>query len=682
MLKVRYTETWACIIEIALAGWLLYNHLGTAFIAAVLVALISAGVIFFLSKNTGKAQKEWMSEVQRRVNITAAMIAKMKDIKIAGLINPISEAIQGARVHELQRSGIVRLLMILSTVISFSTYTISPILCLALSSRHLDGTSVYTSLAFLTVMAYSLYTALKSGPQIANAITCLLRIQAFLNCDEHEDYRTDTSNTISEKDSVGDSDEEDKSNAAIEVKAGRFGWREEQPVLTDININIPKGGLTIVTGPVACGKSTLCQALLGESPHHGGEITMNIPIRRIGYCEQTPFLANCSIRDNILGFTPFSATRYSEIIKATMLDIDFEVLPLGDHTQIGSNGIVLSGGQRQRVALARAFYLHTELLILDDVFSGLDANTEEQVFQRMFGPSGLVRKRNATALLCTHSVRHLPAAKHIICLTSRGTILEQGRPQDLREHFGEIAEMVVESVDQDTAQHESVPSVEDQVQREVLAENSPLVQISPPASPLSSPSTDGDWTIYKYYIKSMGNDLALAQLIAAVVYGFTYNFPTVWLQYWTASDQTLARRGFYLGIYSLLNVSCLFTLLFLGYLVWVLAVRKAGSNLHHDALRTLINAPLGYLTKTDQGVITNLFSQDLNLLDTELANALLNTLMNVSIVIGQAAILAATTPYLAIGYPILLAVMWVIQRFYLRTSRQLRLLDLEAKSPL
>lgn len=120
----------------------------------------------------------------------------------------------------------------------------------------------------------------------------------------------------------------------------------------------------------------------------------------------------------------------------------------------------------------------------------------------------------------------------------------------------------------------------------------------------------------------------------------------------------------------------------LGYSLFILSVTRAGASLHHNALRTLMRAPLRFFAKTDTGIVTNLFSQDLNLIDTELPDALLNTLYAVFTAFGQAIVLLTSSPYMAISYPFLIGLMWVVQRFYLRTSRQLRLLDLESKSPL
>ncbi|KAK4553453.1 hypothetical protein LTR86_009510 [Recurvomyces mirabilis] len=692
----RMHEVWASVIEVALTSWFLYDQVGAAFVAAILVALTAFTIIYVLTQFTARAQKAWMEEVQRRVGLTATLIAKMKNIRIAGLTSPVFEAIQKARVNELKRSSRVRTLAITATTISFTTYTISPVLTFALSGRHLDSNRVYTSLAFLMVMATSSYMALRSAPQLANAFICMARIQAYLECDEREDYRV----MISDRTAQTQHSEDEKEMArrslpAFVVKDGAFGWQEGQPVLHDINLSLPKDGLTIVAGPVACGKSTLCQALLGEIPYHSGEVAMHLASARIGYCEQSPFLSNCTVRENIISHSPFSQERYAEVVNATLLDVDFETLPLGDGTIVGSNGIILSGGQKQRIALARALYLHTDTLVLDDVFSGLDANTEEQVFRRVFGPHGIVRRQRKTAILCTHSTRHLPFADHIIVLGDSGRIVEQGEFRVLQKdsHYltgieSRVNSSETSSEDIDFKNDESYASSEQAIEpaSQLIKVEQKIINKSEAkaAVPLAH-NKESTWSVYKYYIKSIGLTLVLCQLLAAVLHGLLYNFPTVWLQYWTGDAYSAHPKhttGYYLGIYGLLEVGCLLSLLLLGYLIWVITIRKAGANLHQDALTTLTHAPLSYLTKTDQGLLTNLFSQDMNLLDTELANALLNTLMNASLAIGQAAVIVAATPYIAVGYPLLVLVLWLIQKVYLRTSRRLRMLSLESKSPL
>jgi ABC-type multidrug transport system fused ATPase/permease subunit len=80
-----------------------------------------------------------------------------------------------------------------------------------------------------------------------------------------------------------------------------------------------------------------------------------------------------------------------------------------------------------------------------------------------------------------------------------------------------------------------------------------------------------------------------------------------------------------------LQICALIALILLGVTLFIVAVKRAGANLHQTALRTLIRAPLSFFTNTDTGVVTNLFSQDLNLIDTELPDAVLNTQFCVSI---------------------------------------------------
>jgi ABC-type multidrug transport system fused ATPase/permease subunit len=114
----------------------------------------------------------------------------------------------------------------------------------------------------------------------------------------------------------------------------------------------------------------------------------------------------------------------------------------------------------------------------------------------------------------------------------------------------------------------------------------------------------------------------------------------------------------------------------------VAIIRLSGAALHQRALRTVIDAPLRFFTTTDAGIVTNLFSQDMTLIDGELPFAMVNLSLEVFQVIGMGAIIAASSPWIAVTYPMLVLILWVIQKFYLRTSRQLRLLDLEAKSSL
>jgi ABC-type multidrug transport system fused ATPase/permease subunit len=458
-------------------------------------------------------------------------------------------------------------------------------------------------------------------------------------------------------------------------------------VLRNINLIVSRSHLTMVVGPVASGKSSLCKVLLGEIPESKGQITMDSRFSsdRVGYCDQTPYLSNTSIRENVVGFSEFHDQRYKDVMEATMLESDLSSLPHGDHTVIGSNGITLSGGQKQRVSMARALYLDSDFLVFDDILSGLDADTEEQVFLRVFGPQGLLRRRRATVVLCTHTIRHLPSADNIVALGVDGSIVEQGTLGDLT---GNTGSKYVQSLGI-SGDANGIPFTFKPLKSEEFAG----VRVEGPAiaEPAAFSYVDdkdrmmGDSTVYRHYLASLGKRSLVAFVVFGLGWGFFYNWGNIWLQYWSkdiSSSPPSKSNAFYIGLYAVFQLSYLGSMFFVFLLCLTTMIQMSGSKLHRAALITLVNAPLRFFATTDTGIVTNLFSQDMNLIDHELPIAVTNLALDVCNALGMAAVIASSSPFLAITYPFLFAILYGIQKFYLRTSRQLRLLDLEAKSPL
>ncbi|TEY70433.1 hypothetical protein BOTCAL_0103g00160 [Botryotinia calthae] len=669
-------EVWASIIQAAIAGWMLYTRLGVVFVAPMGLVIVCFLGLAILMNFAGDSQRTWMSGVQKRVGLTTTVIASMKNLKISGLSSTVSDVVQKLRIEELAAGSRFRKIFIIAALFGFIPLLIGPPLTFAFTSKTLDASKVFTSLSFLTLLTVPLSQIFQSTPELISGLACLGRIQAFLECENRHDFRKVLADRKldAEKTRI-------ETAPPIVIQNGKFGWEEDSFVLRDVNVRVPKSSLTIVVGPIGSGKSTLCKALLGEIPFNEGNVSLSTRFPHVGFCEQAAFLYNGTVRDNIIGFSPFDRERYAEVINAVSLSFDLATLPLGDQTSIGSDGIILSGGQKQRVSLARALYLQSDLLVLDDVFSGLDADTEEKVFQQVFGANGLLRKRRCTVVLCTHSVRHLPAADYIITL-GEGTIVEQGSFNELMRKQGYVQRLgLKDSSDSEVPSENITPKESPRRSESYVIEEPTTAEVLSLAPEADKSRQMGDGTVYKHYFMSMGWFSAVCSLFFAALWGFFTNFPTIWLDYWT--DDTFSKsHAYYAGIYALLQISGLISLLLLGITLFIVSVKKAGAKLHHDALQTLIRAPLRFFTKTDTGVVTNLFSQDLNLIDTELPDATLNTLFCVFQAIGQMAVMLTSSVYLAISYPLLGALLYVVQRFYLRTSRQLRLLDLEAKSPL
>ena len=630
-----------------------------------------------------------MNKIQKRVGLTANIISNMKQLKISGLAVPVEELIQNMRLDELQAASRFRTVNVIVIVFGYVPLALAPVITFAVTSRTLNATTIFTSISYLLLLTDPLSYLFQNSPNLLAAFACFERIQIFLEKDPRVDFRTLRLHIPDpELDKYGSSSEEKESDPEplVTIANGNFGWETNKTILKNINLEIPSSRLTMVVGPVASGKSTLCKVLLGEIPEYQAQISMNhsVASRRVGYCDQTPYLSNASIRANIIGFSPFNQQRYKEVIEATMLEPDLAVLPKGDATVTGSSGIALSGGQKQRVSIARALYLDTDFFVFDDILSGIDAITEEKVFTRIFGLHGLLRRRNATVVLCTNTASRLPFANHIIALGIDGSIVEQGSFQKLLTNQKYVHDLGFEATDDVILEQRHYP---------IEAEESTGTEVRKIAmgQPITQSLTDkkkrmnGDSAVYMYYMKSLGKRSIATFLIFGVGWGFSYNFSNIWLTYWSkdiGSAHPRRTNSFYIGIYALFQLLYLSSLLFSFMVCYRTMVRVSGSKLHKAALNTVINAPLRFFATTDTGLVTNLFSQDMTLIDNEMPVALTNLVLDSFNALGMAAVIATSSPFLAITYPFLFAILYWIQKFYLRTSRQVRLLDLEAKGPL
>ena len=167
--------------------------------------------------------------------------------------------------------------------------------------------------------------------------------------------------------------------------------------LDDIDLKFKTGKLNIITGATGSGKSSMLYALLGEIPPVAGRVIMPPAARRevlpqdekpdlaehgVAFCAQDAWLANDTLRNNILFGRQLNEGRYQAVLHACALKPDLQILPQGDLTLVGDGGVCLSGGQKQRVSLARAVYSDARHLLLDDCLSAVDSYTASWIFQR------------------------------------------------------------------------------------------------------------------------------------------------------------------------------------------------------------------------------------------------------------------------------------------------------------
>ncbi|RBR10554.1 uncharacterized protein FIESC28_09418 [Fusarium coffeatum] len=690
-------EFWANIIQLGIATWLLSTHIGYAASGPIIVSLVALIATVLVSPLARKYQIRWLEKTQKRVGITSAMIGHIKSIKCSGLAQNLSDTILNLRAEEIRASRPFRIVSSVTSAIAQVPLMMSPVAAFALfqgvasnSSETLDATRLFSALSLIILLAQPLFFMFEVILDMSAALGAFERIQKFLAQETRRDprkIRSGSSSAVSpgvetdcielrmlRETTLPSIEDADTSSFAVEVSHANIAWSEGRTLLQDLSFKVNYNQLVILLGPVASGKSTLLKAILGEVPFTAGTVSLNS--ERVAWCEQSPWLLNRTIRNNIIGHAHFDATLYQNVVKACDLEKDFSQLPQGDGTVIGSKGLALSGGQKQRVALARAVYSQPKVALLDDVFSGLDSQTAQTIFENLFGKQGLLRKWKTTTILATQSANFLPAADHIICLSKGGNISEQGSLSSLENAGG-----YVQSLLEGKTTHEAL---------EITGEDviEPTTQPKQTVSQQHDEQEDwrrqrGDSTVYQYYFSSTGSLFMVTLLGLEIVWAFLESFPTIWLKLWTDDNEKgNDRADYYLGIYAALQIMGVIWFAILIWFVIVLVAARSGITLHKRLLSTVIRAPLSLFTTTDIGSITTRFSQDIGMVDNHLPLGLVVTLASFFGAIAKAGLLAASTPYIAAAFPLLGAIYFYLQRGYLRTSRQLRLLDLEEKAPL
>lgn len=207
------------------------------------------------------------------------------------------------------------------------------------------------------------------------------------------------------------------SAAAFTATHAGFAYPGGSNIFADLSLSAQPGQIIGVTGPVACGKSTLGRMFLCEYPYQGSlkfgdrELSSLRPaelVGMVGYLGHDPELFNDSIENNILLGDDQDANAY---LRAVCLDQEVAAMEDGLQTRVGSGGVRLSGGQAQRLALARTLCHRKPVMILDDPFSALDKQTEAQVFAHLKELA-----RDSIVLLISHRLYLFPQTDQVIFL--------------------------------------------------------------------------------------------------------------------------------------------------------------------------------------------------------------------------------------------------------------------------
>ncbi|KAJ7924025.1 P-loop containing nucleoside triphosphate hydrolase protein [Mycena leptocephala] len=625
-------DFWANVVTILIACTMLWFKAGYVMFAPllVIVALISTA-----------------SKISRFTSV----LGQLLPIKLGAYEVALESKINALRKLETEAFGrFLYLLMSLSRTIAGIGGTGSFFVTLAAYAfmlargwgdlAPLDVSQIFTLFTIVNLLSGPLSMIGQYMPQLFAAYASIVRIQGFLQLPEkaetERDSALDSGNLIDVTDGGAK-----RSHVEVSLRGCTFTWDDKVHVLQDITLALAPGALHMVVGSVASGKSSLLMSILGETTLLAG--TLTVKARKIALASQTPFIYPGTLRANILLDNPYNEALYDQVIHACGLRQDIEALPRRDMTKLGYKGTTLSGGQRQRLAIARAVYARADLVLLDDVFSALDGETEAHVFESLFGSEGMLQGK--TTVLVTHGVHHLPSADKVIVMDV-GKITHFGSFEQVRDAGATFA---LTSAGELAAKNGQVVAKEAATATTVVDEEN---------------DEELNWTreqasrrsAYAFYMKCTGVLRACGLLLLITIWSGTQIFAMVYLSMLASSGDHL---GLWVAGYGAIVASTLVSMaLTMTYFSYTLSSFTA-PHVHGAELAGVMRSPISWITKTPVGNILNRFRKTCTFV-----------------------FIAMATPLLAFVLPVLAVGGAYFLRFYLATSKQFRRLELGSKSPL
>ncbi|KAG0652941.1 ATP-dependent bile acid permease [Hyphodiscus hymeniophilus] len=684
-----------------------------------------------LGRRYANYQKALMKARDGKTTVITEALNGIRQIKFSAIERQWTEKIDEVREKELQKIWETRLNNILMGVASDFTPVLFAVFALA-TYTYIHG-DLLPSIAFT---AMSLFIQLEG---LTGMIPMLLvfGVNAKVSADRIDNFLARPEKP--ENTYPGDSVSFDK--AVISFPSDAEKGDEDRFILRDINLEFPNGALSVISGPTGSGKSLLLAAMLGEAEVLSGNIRVPRPPpiqerfdnkatsanwilpTAIAFVSQTPWIENATIKNNILFGLPFDSKRYNEVISACALTKDLAMFEDGDSTEVGAQGISLSGGQKWRLTLARAFYSRAGILILDDVFSALDAHVGKEIYDKaMTGPLSEGRTR----ILVTHHVQLvLPRAKYAVRLGARGTLEHAGLTEELRqtgsyEDIMDADDSTINVTDTETGASSAIT-----LQEPLPSSVVPIVvdETPAPAKPTPKKLVEDEHrevggvkkSVYLTYLRATGGfpfwSFVFVIYIAAQSLSMGRSW---WIKIWTATyehskgqvtsvahsytmqtqmfspifssssinvQSSNSTLGYYLGIYVAISAASVVVAGARYYFIYSGSLR-ASRNVFQKMTYSVLHTPLRWLDTVPTGRILNRFTADFQNLDSQLA-------MNFAYVAGTTleivGILIAAffiSPYMILLSVVLLVICAQITRRYLGGARSIKRLESIQKSPM
>lgn len=729
-------QLWSAPFQIVLCMISLWNLVGISCLAGIGAMVIMIPLNAIIARFMKKLQLTQMGYKDRRSKLMTEILNNMKSIKLyawgSAFMDKLSHVRNDLELNNLRKIGAAQ---------SFATFTWSStpffVSCstfgvyVLINKTPLTTDLVFPALTLFNLLTFPLTVLPMVITSIVEASVAVGRLTDFFTADELQE------------DAVRFIDEPPKNNGdeSVRIRDATFTWDKNENInaLENINFVANKGELTAVVGRVGAGKSSLLQAILGDLWKFNGEVVVQ---GRLAYVAQQSWVMNASVKENIVFGHRWDPHFYQQTINACALADDFRQLPDGDQTEVGERGISLSGGQKARLTLARAVYARADIYLLDDILSAVDAHVGRHLINNVLGPKGLLASK--ARILATNSIPVLKEADYIFLLRGK-TVLEKGTYQQLMAMRGEVSNVVKSAANEEESVGERSPSIEamdsdesttvvasgihDEIDPEEAEEmgqevgglmpirsnqlkstarktsfntlrrastasfHGPMGRMNDeenePKKTKQNKETQEQgkvkWSVYTSYAKE-SNLIAVGfyacALIAAQAAQIGGSF---WLKRWSELNERLGFNpevGKYIGIYFAFGIGGAALVVVQTLLLWIFCSIEASRKLHDRMAFAIFRSPMSFFETTPTGRILNRFSSDIYRVDEVIARTFNMLFVNTGRAMFTLGVVAFGTPaFLALIIP--LGIIYLVyQKYYLRTSRELKRLDSVSRSPI
>ncbi|KAF4526522.1 hypothetical protein B566_EDAN005889 [Ephemera danica] len=665
---------WSNPLQFSLCFYLLWIKLGVSVLSGLAVLLLLLPVDAVIAGRMRSQQIRQMQHKDKRVRLMNEILAGIKVLKLYAWelffeqkVNDIREAevkeLRKTAYYDATNSFIWNFAPILVSLVSFATFVLSS------DENILDAQTAFVSLTLFNMMRYSLTMFPVMITSLVQLSVAIKRINKFMNLEELDPTCVSRNH---------------KEVFPLVIENGTFSWGEGPEVLNDVTIRVKPGTLVAVVGAVGCGKSSLLSAIIGDMHKLGGRVNVT---GSIAYVPQQAWIQNTSLKENILFSNHLDQDAYERVLKACALKPDIKILPAGDETEIGEKGINLSGGQKQRVSLARAAYSKREIYLLDDPLSAVDSRVAKHLFEHVIGPRGLLKEK--TRVLVTHGVTHLHEAD-VVVVMENGYVTEMGTYAELIARGGAFANLVSQHLHERNDEEDDQQQSDDEEKENEKGEDSELIAKSKESKLIEAEKAETgkvSWSVYGHYLGAVGVSLWVTTLVFSAAQQLSAVLSNVWLAYWsnqqtnTTEPLTPEETNFFLGIYGAFGLLQAILVL-IPTITLVLAGVRAAIYLHNLMLVHTLRNPISFFDTTPMGRVVNRFAKDVDVVDNTLPVNIRTWLSSFLLVVATLLVISITNYYFICAIIPIGILYFVIQRFYIPTSRQLRRLESVSRSPI